>query len=109
MAQTSAILLSHFLLAFHYNWLIALTHIHHDQEEKVAKAEGKILKGTSLEKNWITEDSQKMILKVQDKLGLVKEKEPPRFFITTKGTDAQKPGQMYENQNCWLHKKRFSC
>ena len=66
-------------------------------------------KGTSLEKNWVTEDAKQRLLKVRDELGLVKEKETPRFLITTKGTDAQKSGQMYEYQNRWLHMKSFSC
>jgi hypothetical protein len=50
--------------------------------------------GTSLEKKWITEDAQKKVLKVREELGLVKQKDTPCFLITTKGTDAQKSGQM---------------
>jgi hypothetical protein len=59
-------------------------------------------KGTSFEKNWVMEDAKQRLLKVRDELGLlVKEKETPRLLITTKGTDAQQLGQMYEYQNRW--------
>jgi hypothetical protein len=35
------------------------------------------------------------------------EKETPPLLITTKGTDAQKSGQMYKYQNRWLHMKKI--
>jgi hypothetical protein len=56
-------------------------------------------KGTSLEKNWVTGDAKQRLLKVRDELGLMKEKETPRF-LTTKRTGAQKSGQVYKYQNC---------
>jgi hypothetical protein len=63
-------------------------------------------KGTSLEKNWITEDAQKKILKVREELGLVKEKDTPRFLITTKGTcsevrsDVRLPESLGKGTSC---------
>jgi hypothetical protein len=109
MAQSSDILLGHSLLAFHNKWLIALTRTFiMTKKKKQQKQKEKFSKGTSLEKNWITEDTQKKILNVLwDKLGLVKEKEIPRFLFAAKGADAQKSGQMHEYQNCWLHMKKF--
>jgi hypothetical protein len=77
------------------------------KKKRQQRQKEKFSKGTSLEKNWITEGAQNKFLKVREELGLVKDKETPRFLITTKGTDAQKSGQMHEYQNRWLHMKKF--